>query len=52
VREGRSKEKKKRRIVYRQSDERLAKKAETKTFPNKKPYKTYFIKKAVCPTLS
>jgi hypothetical protein len=28
------------------------KKAETKAFPNKKFYKTYFIKKAVRPMLS
>jgi hypothetical protein len=27
-------------------------KAETKAFPNRKSYKKYFIKKAVCPTLS
>ncbi len=47
---GGGKEKKKRRIIYRQSSEKLAKKAETKVFPNKMPYKTYFIKKAVHPT--
>jgi hypothetical protein len=49
---GGGKEKKKWQITYRQTDERSAKKAETKAFPNKKPYKTYFIKKAVCLTVS
>jgi hypothetical protein len=49
---GGGKEKKKPRIVYRRSDERLAKKVETKAFSNRKPYKRCFIKKAVCPILS
>jgi hypothetical protein len=48
---GGGKEKKKTwRIIYRQSGERSVEKVETKAFPNKKPYKTYFIKKAVHPT--
>jgi hypothetical protein len=38
-------EKKKRRIVYCQPGERSVEKAETKAFPNRKPYK-----KAVRPT--
>jgi hypothetical protein len=46
---GGGKEKKKWRIIYRQSGERSVKKTETKAFPNKKFYKTYFIKKAVRP---
>jgi hypothetical protein len=44
---GGGKEKKKRRIVYRQSGERSAEKTETKGFSNRERYKTYFIKKAV-----
>jgi hypothetical protein len=47
---GGGKKKKKRQIVYRQSGERLAEKAEAKVFPNRERYKTYFIKKAVRPT--
>jgi hypothetical protein len=49
---GGGKEKKNWRIIYRQSGERSVEKAETKAFPNRMPYKTYFIKKAVRPTLS
>jgi hypothetical protein len=49
---GGGKEKKKQQIVYRQPDERRIKKAETKAFPNTKPYKTYYVKKTVRPTLS
>jgi hypothetical protein len=44
------KKKKKWRIIYFQSGERSAKKTEAKVFPNREPYKTYFIKKAVRPT--
>jgi hypothetical protein len=47
---GGDKKKKKRLIVYVQSGERTAEKAESKVFPNRKRYKTYFIKKAVRPT--
>jgi hypothetical protein len=42
---GGGKEKKKMRIVYCQSGERSAEKADTKAFPNREPYKTYFSKK-------
>jgi hypothetical protein len=50
---GGGKEKKKtRRIVYHRSGERSAEKTEAKAFPNRKPYKIYFIKKAVRPMLS
>jgi hypothetical protein len=49
---GGKEKKKKRRIIYRRSGERSAEKAETIAFPNRKPYKTYFIKKAVRLTLS
>jgi hypothetical protein len=47
---GGGKEKKKQWIVYRRSGERSAEKAETKAFPNREPFKTYFIKKAAHPT--
>jgi hypothetical protein len=49
---GGGEEKKKPRILYRRSDERSAKKTEIKAFPNRKLYKTHFIKNAVCPKLS
>jgi hypothetical protein len=45
---GEGKEKKKRRIIYRQTGEKSVEKAANKSFPNKKCYKTYFIKKN-CP---
>jgi hypothetical protein len=41
---GGGKEKKKWQIVFRQSGERSAEKTETKGFPNRERYKTYFFK--------
>jgi hypothetical protein len=42
---GGGKEKKKRRIVYRQSGERSAETSETKAFSNREPYKHILSKK-------